>query len=356
MRGENAKKDIIYIFTLMQPKTHKAAFMVPGLCSYESDGNGIWKFDKVAIDDSINSFIGKPVQIGHDIGTPESGYVCGVYFDEQYGFYVATFFLLDEKAEEMINSGKYYPSCFYVVEEESGAGGVYNEIAYSNEILKARFDHLAIVETPRYSCGTFDFEQAAMQNSGEKPNFELKAINSGGKMSLFVKNKTAKNEGEEKKKEENNPPPPPAEGGKAEEKSVMNAVVEIDGQKVPVADLAELYRKTKASENEGEEVIGENETVDIDGNLVKISDLIALWKGSQTANDTEEEKEVEKTEEENKCPNCAKNAAPKKNGLNAVRKAVTASNSCVKDFNSRYDRLPNESRKQYNERITKLVF
>jgi len=326
----------------MQPKTHKASFLIPGLISYENEGEGVWLLQKSSVDACIKTFMGKPVQIGHEPTDIVCGYVANSYFDEEKGIYVADFFLLDDKAESMVNSRQYFPSCAYTVLNQGG-GGVYNNIAYSTEILELRFDHLAIVDNPRYTCGVFF--------SDEKPNLELKAINSGGKMAFL--SKTAKNEGGEKKEETPAATPPaapqPAEQPK-EQQTAANAVVEIDGEKVNVADLADLYRKSKTSENEGEQVLGEDEMLDIDGEQVQVKDLIALWKSqaAQTpppppAQNSGEEKEEEKQ---------AENKKTATNGIKRIQKA--AQNSAPPMATN--SRQPMESKAAYNKRMTELVF
>jgi len=333
--------DLIYIFVSMQPKTHKASFLIPGLVSYEQDGEGVWLLQKSSVDACVKSFIGKPVQIGHEPAAPAVGYVCGVYFDDEKGVYIADLFLLDEQAETMVSGGSYYPSCAYTVLKQGG-GGVYNCLAYSTEILELRFDHLAIVDNPRYTCGVFF--------KGEKPNFELKAINSGGKMA--VKNEAPK-EGEEKKEETApaaQPPTPPAEPPQ-EPPSALNAVVEIDGKKISVADLVDLYRKSKTADNEGEQVLSENETLDIDGETVNVSELIALWRSIEAQEPTPPTQPAQNSGGEKEIENGKKTV---NNGIVIIKTAV--SNSAPKTHNSKFDRLPNESKQAYNERINKMVY
>jgi len=365
----------------MQPKTHTAVFFVPGLCSYESDGNGIWLCKKDAIDNSINSFIGKPVQIGHNEGATASGYVCGVRFDEYRGYYVADFFLLDDNAEKMVNSGDYFPSCFYLVEEQGG-GGVYNDIEYQCEILKMRFEHLAIVDTPRYSCGVFDFNSEYTSNDPNKPIFPLKAVNSGGRMAS--KKKTAKNESgteeEDKKVVEEQAAAPlieadttaqnSTEGG--EVKSVLDKVVVLpNGEEMPVKELVEKY-KAKIAENEAR-IIDENESIDVDGESVKIKDMIELVFGkteeapaappasteepppaeNATEDDVEEEEEDPPPPPAPKAENSAKPRSAT-NGLTKMRQvAANAAGSDPTNFNAR---LPNESREAYNKRMNERYF
>jgi len=351
----------------MQPKKHFAIFLIPGLCSYEGEGNGVWLFQKAAIDNSIGSFIGKPVQIGHNEGSPAVGYVYVVKFDEYLGAYIADFFLLDEQAEGMVSSGDYFPSCGYTVEEQ-GEGGVYNELEYSLEVLKARFDHLAIVDSPRYSCGVFDFYNTNTPNSEDKPKLELKAINSGGRMAS--KKKTANNESgteEEKKDEAAQAENSSTEGettatNSTEGESVLDKVVITPDGEMPINELVEKYKKIVA--DNAKRIIDENESLDIDGKSVTVKEMIETVFGSSKEEEPVAEEPPpppaenegdEDDEEDEEQPPAATNSKTKTatNGVEKMKKAATAANSAPTINNSR---LPNESRNAFNERMTKQIF
>jgi len=352
----------------MQPKKHFAIFLIPGLCSYEDKGDGVWLFQKTAIDNSVGSFIGKPVQIGHGEGNQVVGYVCDVKFDEYLGAYVADFFLLDEQAEGMVSSGDHFPSCGYTVEEQ-GEGGIYNQLEYSMEVLKANFTHLAIVDSPRYSCGVFDFYNTNTPNSVDKPKLELKAINSGGRMA--TKKKTANNESgteEDKKDEATQAENSSTEGettatNSTEGESVLDKVVITPDGEMPINELVEKYKKIVA--DNAKRIIDENESLDIDGKSVTVKEIIETVFGSSKEEEpapAEEppppppaENEGDEEDEEEEEPPAATNSKSKSavNGVNKMKKAATAANSAPTINNSR---LPNESRNAFNERMTKQIF
>jgi len=298
------------------------------------------------------------VRISHDNESPAVGYVIGVYFDDAEGFYVADFFLNDEQAEAMVCSGDYFPSCNYIVEER-GDGGVYNDIEYQCEVLKARFEHLAMVDSPRYSCGVFDFDRAEPANQGKKPIFELKAINSGGMMAS--KKSTAKNEGEEEKdktegetaqnnsEESKKDGETSAENGSDGGESVLDGVIVINGKEIPIGEAVEQYRAATAKK-----VWEDEERIDIDGTSVTIKEIKEkLGDGGSAPEPTPAENEGEEEEKEEEPKPTASNSSTKTNGVQKMKKAISVSNSTTINSNRR---LPNETAYAYNERMTKKVF
>ena len=353
----------------MQPKKHFAIFLIPGLCSYEDKGDGVWLFQKTAIDHSVGSFIGKPVQIGHGEGNQVVGYVCDVKFDEYLGAYVADFFLLDEQAEGMVSSGDHFPSCGYTVEEQ-GEGGIYNQLEYSMEVLKANFTHLAIVDSPRYSCGTFDFYNENTPNSVDKPKLELKAINSGGRMA--TKKNTANNESgtEEEKKDEatqaengSNPESDATATNSTEGESVLDKVVITPKGEMPINELVEKFKKIVA--DNAKRIIDENESLDIDGKSVTVKEMVETVFGSSKEEEpppAEEppapppaENASDEDGEDEEEPPAAANSKPKTavNGVEKMKNVITAANSAP--FNDR-ERLPFESKWDFNDRINKEIY
>lgn len=138
-------------------------FLEAGLVSYEDSGAGVARLNKEAIDKMIPSFVGCPVTIQHtDLGRDDVlngatdqegnpvkvGEVTRAWWNADTGRFDCSFKIEDEKAEELVKNG-WSGSCAYNV-TESGNGGELHAMKYDEEILNGKFEHLALVDNPRY--------------------------------------------------------------------------------------------------------------------------------------------------------------------------------------------------------------
>lgn len=102
----------------------------------------------------INTFIDDPVIIDHkDFIMPDDvvGKIQNVWFSENDGWYWCSGIMTDEKAINLIENG-YNVSCQYRITgyKDNTKGKLHNGNPYDKEILNGVFEHLAIVENPRY--------------------------------------------------------------------------------------------------------------------------------------------------------------------------------------------------------------
>lgn len=138
-------------------------FLEPGLVSYDDVGAGVARLNKEAIDKMLPSFIGCPLTIEHtnagraevlnglkdESGSPvKVGEVTRAWWNAETGRFDCAFTVDNEKAEEMIKNGC-SGSCAYNV-NETGPGGELHAMKYDEEILNGHFEHLALVNNPRY--------------------------------------------------------------------------------------------------------------------------------------------------------------------------------------------------------------
>lgn len=139
----------------MTGKRFSAKFIIPGLVGYEQEGYGISLLKKQTIDANLESFIGKPVTIGH----PKRGEVYNAVgkvdmaeYNASDGWYWCGGELTDESAIGLVNNGASV-SCGYTIPEKGEMvkrNSRYNNVKYDSEITNLRFTHLAIVQRPRY--------------------------------------------------------------------------------------------------------------------------------------------------------------------------------------------------------------
>ncbi|MBS6603057.1 MAG: DUF2213 domain-containing protein [Brachyspira sp.] len=125
--------------------------MQAGLVKYDF---GVCLLKKETIDKFVNTFVGCPVIIDHkdDIAEDDSvGTINKIWFSAEDGWFWCSGILTDPKAIELIENG-YNVSCQYRITEysENTEGKLHNANPYDKEILDGVFEHLAIVENPRY--------------------------------------------------------------------------------------------------------------------------------------------------------------------------------------------------------------
>lgn len=129
----------------------EARFLQPGLVKYDF---GVCLLKKETIDKFIDTFIGKPVIIDHkdDIALEDrKGGIEKIWFNPEDGWYWCSGILTDKQAVELVEKG-YNVSCQYAITDFSinTEGKLHNGNPYDKEILDGNFEHLAIVENPRY--------------------------------------------------------------------------------------------------------------------------------------------------------------------------------------------------------------
>lgn len=129
----------------------KSRFLQPGLVKYDF---GVCLLKKETIDKFINTFLENPVIIDH-MDNIDSTDVCGtitkVWFSADDGWFWCSGMLTSPKAIELIENG-YNVSCQYRITDyaDNDEDKLHNANPYDKEILDGVFEHLAIVENPRY--------------------------------------------------------------------------------------------------------------------------------------------------------------------------------------------------------------
>ena len=129
----------------------KARFLQAGLVKYDF---GVCLLQKETIDKFIDTFKGCPVIINHKDNITEAdkvGVVQNIWFSDKDGWYWCDGVLTDDKAVKLVENG-YNVSCQYAITDYSinNDGKLHNGNPYDKEILNGLFEHLAIVDNPRY--------------------------------------------------------------------------------------------------------------------------------------------------------------------------------------------------------------
>lgn len=273
-------------------RTFDCKFIEPGIISYRDQGGGIELLRKETIDKCIQSAIGNPLTIGHVWVTAENrmdvenGIIQEVCFDADDGWFHVKGVVDTDVAKAQMKVKR--PSCGYSV-TSFGPGGTYHGIRYDKEITGIQFNHLAIVDRPRYEEATFRLNHANSDNSDNMKIFK------------FLKKLVTRENGADGK---------PVETVKTVSSEISgNTTVEIDGVEVRLNDLAETWMKqTKDAVVHKAE---SSDEVEIDGKNVRIHELVEAYRKAR-CNESEAEamkkkheneaKDEEKKERENAAP------------------------------------------------------
>ncbi len=129
----------------------KSRFLQAGLVKYDF---GVCLLKKETIDKFVNTFVGQPIIINHKDDITEAdrvGTINNIWFSPEDGWFWCDGIITDEKAIELIENG-YNVSCQYRITDyaDNTEGKLHNANPYDKEILNGVFEHLAIVENPRY--------------------------------------------------------------------------------------------------------------------------------------------------------------------------------------------------------------
>ena len=151
----------------------EARFLQPGLVKYDF---GVCLLKKETIDKFIDTFIGKPVIIDHkdDIALEDrKGGIEKIWFNPEDGWYWCSGTLTDKQAVELVEKG-YNVSCQYAITDFSinTEGKLHNGNPYDKEILDGNFEHLAIVENPRYEDAFIAVNAYVAQNAIVRNEFK----------------------------------------------------------------------------------------------------------------------------------------------------------------------------------------
>jgi hypothetical protein len=297
------------------PKRYRAEFIWEGTMDYNDLDMGTIFVGEQALDKMNPTFISKPVinEVHQDL-TPEQAYKLnneqaeaiadGIVYEVgklANGRYYADMIIWEQETQENIDNNDYKVSCAYI-SQKAAPGGKHNGESYDEEVLDGVYTHMAIVNNPRYEEVTiYELPVQYMNSKKMAEAYKILKNYKGDKMDKF---KIVKHLFNAKKKTVSNEAPP--EGAKPEEEEALNmegAMIEVDGQKIPLEDAVAAYKAMNENAEEEVQMLSPGDSVDIDGEKVNVSDLVAAYESSK-ANAEEEDKpeEEEKTnaEEEEK--------------------------------------------------------
>jgi hypothetical protein len=263
-------------------RTFDCKFIEPGLISYrDHERGGIELLRRATIEAAMPSAVGNPVIVKHTLIDSdnrlmhEQGIVTDWYFDPSDGWFHVRGYVEGADAKGRIRRGE-KPSCGYVV-NSFGPGGKHHDIRYDKEITGLTFNHLAVVERPRFEDAAFRLN--SIHVSQPKTMNVLK----------FLKKLVTRENGADGK---------PTETIKVVSHEVPSTTeVEIDGKRVPLSEVAAGFRANAAAATPAEPLqVATDDSVEIDGKPVLVSDLIAGYRKNAAAETPEQKAAREKAD------------------------------------------------------------
>nr|DAD89867.1 MAG TPA: prohead serine protease [Myoviridae sp. ctsip2] len=325
----------------------KARFLQAGLVKYDF---GVCLLQKETIDKFIDTFKGCPVIINHKDNITEAdkvGVVQNIWFSDKDGWYWCDGVLTDDKAVKLVENG-YNVSCQYAITDYSinNDSKLHNGNPYDKEILNGLFEHLAIVDNPRYEGAYIAVNAYIAQNAIARsedltinkyqPVFDWIRNFKGGTMDKETKGLfeslidalKARNEADaEKDKEEKEAENKKAKNEDVDKRDIIRQIMAIAGKREDdedvrtIAKLAEklAYDKSEAgtADNKAKNEDDEKEEKKDDEKKDEASNKCK----NKAKNEDDEEKE-EKEEKYEELKDDVKEEAENKKAKNAIDEAV----------------------------------
>jgi hypothetical protein len=276
--------------TLIVGKVIQMPAMRKGLCRYvnkRKDGSIFEEtilLGQVALEKMSVTIRGVPVVIDHQIIDPANieqlkmGRVADMHYDTEKDLWDAHFVVDDEKAVEKLKAGWGVSTAYRIT--QSGPGGKYNNVPYDREVLDAVYDHLAIVESPRYEMARDpvfwnskdplipEVDGDTIDNSNQKRGGTML-----GKFWRLVNQEFKTNSDEE-------------------------LMVLVDGQELKLNDIVSTLHELEMKKNMKKVVMNGTDTVEYNGNKMTVNELVDMFKSMGKENAAFEGKETPEEEAE----------------------------------------------------------
>lgn len=135
------------------PEIYYGLHMVPGVAEYRDAGKDSYRIyiDENTCKSMDPGFSAKPVYVDHvdkvDLDKAD-GWVIESFYNQVDGKHWAKFVAVSDKAKEAIRMGYKLSNAY--IPKDFGGGGLNHGVEYQKEITNAEYEHLAIVQVPRY--------------------------------------------------------------------------------------------------------------------------------------------------------------------------------------------------------------
>jgi hypothetical protein len=156
----------------------------PGVAQYDEPGKESFKvfLNQNTIKEMNETFAGRPVYVDHvdevDLTDKNEidGWVTESFYNAVDGMTWCKFIAVSDRALERIKQGWKLSNAY--IPKGYGAGGMWNGVPYEKEITSGEFEHLAIVQNPRYAESVILTPEAFKKYCDDKRSELAKIANS----------------------------------------------------------------------------------------------------------------------------------------------------------------------------------
>lgn len=196
------------------PRVYYGLHFSPGVAEYKEPGKDAYRIliNENAAKAMDPTFAGKPVYVGHvedvdleNLQMEADGYVTKSFYNEFDGKHWVEFIVVSDKGHQAIGQ-KWRLSNAYVP-QNFGSGGLWHGVSYIKEVLGGEYEHLAIVNDPRYDESVI-LTPEEFKKYNEAKEIELQKLKNSNeekgeskmKFSLFKKEKVENSKSEDLEK------------------------------------------------------------------------------------------------------------------------------------------------------------
>lgn len=138
------------------PQVYYGLHMAPGVAEYKEAGGEPYRIlvNENAIKQMDSTFVGKPVYVHHvdevdvDKIHEADGFVTDSFYNECDGKHWVKFIVVSDNGHKAIQNGWRLSNAY--IPKEFGVGGLWHGVEYAKEVTRGEYEHLAIVQNPRY--------------------------------------------------------------------------------------------------------------------------------------------------------------------------------------------------------------
>lgn len=139
------------------PKVYFGLHMVEGVAEYSEQGKDPYRIfiGEECLKNMDGSFQGRPLYVQHvdevdldQIQNDADGYVVRSFFNQADGKHWSEFIVVSDAGHDAIQKGWQLSNSYFP--KKLTNGGEWHGVEYSKEITEGEYDHLALVENPRY--------------------------------------------------------------------------------------------------------------------------------------------------------------------------------------------------------------
>jgi hypothetical protein len=170
-------------------KIYYGMHFYPGVAQYQEDNQVPYRvfLNEETIRSMDPSFAGRPIFVEHvddvepdldTLRTEADGWVIESFFNAADGKHWVKFIVVSDEAERAIQSGMRLSNAY--IPKSFGNKGLWNGVPYEKEITSAEYEHLAIVENPRYEESVI-LTPEEFKHYNERNTAELKKLSNSQK-------------------------------------------------------------------------------------------------------------------------------------------------------------------------------